>query len=378
MNTQQRPAWMEGLHGYGAGAGAFLSWWKQSLQAWLPPRWRTLLGLSRDRLLLVPAGAQLQLRLQTGDALRDLALLPLPLRAQELEAVLGERLAGVPRWLLLAPASALQRNLILPAAAAERLRDVVGFEIDRQTPFAADAVRFDARVLARRADGQLEVELVAVPRARFDAAMAGLGEPAATLAGVEVADAQGVPLGVNLLPAAQRSRRHDPRKRWNLALGAVALLALAALGWQILDNRRAAAEAFVAQVEKQAAQARQVSAQRQQLVDIVEGLDYLDRLRAARPTTVEVLNEVSQRLPDDTYLEKFAIEGDRLLLIGFSAEASALVAKMEGSPLWRAPALSGPLQPDPRTRRDRFSMTAELVGNAAATPAPPAASGAAR
>ena len=83
------------------------------------------------------------------------------------------------------------------------------------------------------------------------------------------------------------------------------------------------------------------------------------------------MDAVSRRLPDNTYLEKLAIEGDRLLLIGLSPEASALVAKLEGSKLWKSPALSGALQPDPRTRRDRFSLTAELIG--AVPPTTPAA-----
>ena len=110
--------------------------------------------------------------------------------------------------------------------------------------------------------------------------------------------------------------------------------------------------------------------QRQQLVDIVEGAAFLDSARAARPTTVEVLDELTRRLPNSTYLEKVSMEGDRLLLIGLSPEASALVGKMEASTLWKSPALSGALQPDPRSRRDRFSLTAELIGDTAAVPSP--------
>ena len=94
---------------------------------------------------------------------------------------------------------------------------------------------------------------------------------------------------------------------------------------------------------------------------IVAGQGFLDRSRAARPTTVEILDELSRRLPDGTWLEKVAIEGDQLVLIGLSSEASALVRRLEPSPLWRSPALTGALQPDPRTGRDRFSLVAELA-----------------
>ena len=358
---------------YRAGAGGFMAWWKQSLLDWLPARWQERFGLAQDRLLVTHEGDRLQLQWQNLQGLHELAWLPVPVEVVDLEAVLGTRLAALPRWMLLPAGSALQRCLVLPAAAADRLRDVVGFEIDRQTPFTADTVRFDTRVLERRADGQLDVELVAVPRTRFDAALAGLGGLASSLVGVDARGADGMPLGVNLLPVGMRRSRQDPLRTWNWALAAFALIAVAATAWQVLDNRRASAAAFNAQVESRAVQARVVAMQRQQLVDIVEGAAFLDSARAARPTTVEVLDELTRRLPDSTYLEKVSMEGDRLLLIGLSPEASALVARMEGSKLWRAPALSGALQPDPRTRLDRFSLTAELTGSPA--PAKPTTGG---
>ena len=355
------------LRRYRTGAGGFMAWWKQSLLDWLPARWQERFGLAQDRLLIAHEGDCLHLQWQNLQGLHDLTWLPAPAEAADLDAVLGLRLAGLPRWLLLPAGSALQRRLLLPAAAADRLRDVVGFEIDRQTPFSADSVRFDTRVLERRADGQLDTELVAVPRTRFDAAVAGLGGLASSLVGVDARGADGMPLGVNLLPVDLRRGRQDPMSAWHWALAAFALIAVAATAWQVLDNRRASAAAFEAQVESRAVQARVVAMQRQQLVDTVEGAAFLDSARAARPTTVEVLDELTRRLPDSTYLEKVSIEGDRLLLIGLSPEASALVARMEGSTLWRAPALSGALQPDPRTRLDRFSLTAELIGSPVAT-----------
>ncbi|GAB2493561.1 PilN domain-containing protein [Pseudoxanthomonas sangjuensis] len=350
---------------YGSGAGGFFAWWKRGLAAWLPARWRLLFGLAPDRLLLsceTDAGQVLRLRRQNDAEIHDLAQVPLPLQAADLDALLNPRLARLQRWLVLPAGAVLRRHLSLPAAAADRLRDVVGFEIDRQTPFAADAVRYDARILQRRADGQLDAELVVAPRRELDGILATLGDAGNDLAGVDVADAAGKPLGVNLLPTESRGRRRDPLQGWNLLLAAVAALALVAAAWQVLQNRRAAAERFAAGVEAKAADARRVAAQRQRLADLVEGAAFLDRTRAARPTALEVMDELSRRLPEGTYLEKLSIEDDRLLLIGLSNEASALVARLEGSKLWRTPALTGALQRDPRSRRDRFSLTAELAG----------------
>ena len=348
-------------------AGGFFAWWGRSLAAWLPRAWRTTLGLDRGRLLLGIDDDALQLCLQDGDGLRDIGRMPLPTELEVdgndvLAAVLSPSLAELPRWLLLPAGACLRRQLVLPAAAAERLRDVVGFEIDRQTPFAAEDAAYDARLLSRReGDGQLDAELVVVPRAALEAQRNALGAQARWLAGADVAGSDGQPLGVNLLPPAARFARADPWRAWNLALAGVAVLAIAAALWQMLENRRNAADAFAIVAGRQANAARAVSVQRQRLVDLVQGQAFLDKSRGGRATTVEVLDELSRRLPDDTYLEKFALEGDRLTLIGLSSEASALVGKLEGSKLWRAPALTGALVPDPRTQRDRFTLVAELV-----------------
>lgn len=349
------------------GAGGFFSWWGRTLASWLPLRTRQALGVDRGRLLLQVDGDSVHLRLQQAGEVRDLAVLPsladlsAATASDPLAPLLPPRVAELPRWLLLPPAACLRRRLNLPAAAAERLRDVVGFEIDRQTPFTADAVAYDARVLARRdADGQLDAELVAVPRQALDPQLAAIGPLASTLSGIEVAGADGAPLGVNLLPPAQRSTRSDPFRYWNLALAAVAVLALAATLWQVLENRREAIADLKQTISRNAAGARQAAIQRQQLVDLIEGQAFLDRTRKARPSTVEVIDELSRRLPDGTYLEKLAIEDESLLMIGLSGEASSLIGKLQGTPLWRSPALTGAVQPDPATNRDRFTLTAEI------------------
>src|SRR5690554_1374944 len=358
---------------FAPGFGGFWRWWGRALASWLPARMRAVLELDGRRLLLRDAGGELQVSLEHGGQARE--LLRLPWQADgagedPLQGLLPPALAALPRWLVLPAGAALRRPMRVPAAAGDRLRDVLGFEIDRQTPFTADEVRHDARVTGRRSDGQLEVELVVVPRPVCDAAIARVGGAAAGLAGIDLADAADEPLEVNLLPVASRHRRADPWRRWNLALAALAVVAVASAMWMVLENRRAAADGFEQASLERIARAREASDQRREVADHIEGMQYLAGLRAERPTMVEILDELSRRLPDNSFLEKLSVENDRLLLIGQSTEASALVRELGDSPLWRSPALAGALQQDPRSRRDRFTLTAELaVADPAAAPA---------
>lgn len=353
-----------------AGLRGFLHWWGHGLLAWLPARWRGLLATGDDRLLLSSQGDEVQLLLQRQGSVSALDRLPSPLAAETLAAVLHGRAQQLPRWLLLPAGLGLRRRLLLPAAAGPRLDAVLGFEIERQTPFSADAVLHAGRILQARADGQLEVELVVVPKRQFEAIAAALGGDSAQLAGVALADAQGHALaGINLLPVAQRRGRRNPWRGWNLGLALLAALALALGLAQLLDNRRAAADALQMRMHAREDRARAVSDQRQQLLAAQEGGSWLRAQRNGRPSAVEVMDALAQRLPEGTYLEKLAIDGDQLTLIGVSNQAAALVGKLEGAPQWRSPALSGALQQDPRTRLDRFTVVAQLVTTA--SPAAP-------
>ncbi|HDS1104234.1 PilN domain-containing protein [Stenotrophomonas maltophilia] len=364
-------AWQDSLRQVqgriGPGTGRFLRWWRHGLLAWVPVRWQWALGWGQARLLLLRDGDHLQVWREAGERREDVVRLPWPLSPQALDRVLEPRLRGLPRVWLLPATDVLRRTLRLPGAAADRLRAVVGFEIDRQTPFESSQVSFDVRELGLAGEGQLQVELVAWPLRQLDAWRASVGEWADALAGVDAIDAQGRALQVNLLPPAQRQRRPDPMRRWNVLLTVAALLMLVLAALQLLDNRRAAADELRAQVERSARSARGVASERAQLQALVEGAAFLEKQRNQRAGTVEIWNELTRRLPEGTYLEKLAIESNNLQLIGLSREASQLVQLLQDAPQWRKVNLTGVLQADgAASGRDRFTMTAELQPLAAA------------
>ena len=181
----------------------FLSWWGNALAAWLPPGTRDLIGLTPQRLLLRVRERDLELALWRGDE-PALATSAGRLGDRGDPSRCCRRVPGC-RWLL--PAAWLRRRLVLPAAAGERLREVLGFEIDRQTPSPpTGALR---RVLGNRGDDRIEVELAVVPRTTLEP-LAALG-PLAPTRGRRCRRRAAAPL-VNLMGDARRRRRSLARR----------------------------------------------------------------------------------------------------------------------------------------------------------------------
>jgi general secretion pathway protein L len=134
--------------------------------------------------------------------------------------------------------------------------------------------------------------------------------------------------------------------------------------WLMLDNRRDAHAATEARVAATRAQAMQARRARNALKGSVDAANFLARKRSQQPTMLELLDDLTRRIPDSTYVEKISITDGSVLLIGQSQQASALVGLLQGSPLILRPTLTGSVQTDPRSGKERFTLSAVVAGSA--------------
>lgn len=357
-------AWQDKLRWFvsqTAPGGRFWRWWQQSLLAWLPSRWRRRLGGAETRLLLYLRSDQLSVVCQRDHGLREVVNVPWPITFQEFSQVIPQSMGVMPTVWLLPQAQVLRRRMLLPAAAMSRLMTVTMYEIDRQTPFQSDQVYHGARMLTRHPDGQMTVELVVVPRRLIDGDLGIPRDWRSCLSGVDVIDERGRPLGVNLLPVHQRLRQQDPWMRWKLLLIGATIGLVVLAGMLLLDNRHNAALHLQELIQQDSERMKQLTEQRQQLFDLVDGARFFAEQRNKQPPAVAVWDALTRRLPSKTYLEKLSLEGGQMQLIGMSSEAASLVRRLEGDPLWRKPSLTGVLQSDAGPGMDRFTITAELM-----------------
>lgn len=348
----------------------FLSWWKNELLGCLPLAWRNRLSAAPLRVIAERDGDNLKLVRQRGQQ----RLQELVLSDPETELGLVARFLNHEEepasqvWLKLPASRVLRRKLSLPLAAAENLPQILAFEMDRQTPFKADQVYFDHRIVRRDpTTGQLSVEIAVVPRNVLDAELALAQRYKLSFDGADC-EAQKQPgelAGFNLLPSQLKVERSDRQQRinWILAAGAVALLF--ALMSQHLQARRAAVETLRAEVDEaqnEAAAVRQIEAR---LKDAISGANFLADRKCAAPQVINVLLELTERIPDDTWLERISFVSRQVQIQGQSAEANKLIGLLQKAKTVANPQVQGVIQPDPGTGKDRFTIQLDLREGAA-------------
>lgn len=360
----------------GSPLPGFFSWWGGELRQLLPLRWRSWLGGGAVWYLLQHEPGRWTLR-HNGDGAPlagwDDTLDPAAQQAELARATAGTAAEDLRLALCLAADAALRRRLPLPLAARDNLRQVGAFEMDRQTPFRVEQVHYDIRATAVAAPpGRFNAELVAVPRGVLDDQLQQLREAGIAVDAVDLADGARR-LGVNLLPREQARVRRDPRRRLNLALaGGIVVLLVLCLG-QWLHNRQDALAAMQAQVDSMQGHARRVALLRRQLQDSAGAAGFLVQKKARSVPVLDVLQELTARLPDDTWLERFTLDSaGHIGFQGQSAKAASLVDALQDSKRIGNPGFQGVIQRDPATGKERFYMVAQALPPAAgAAPAGP-------
>lgn len=363
-------------------ATRFLSWWLSELAALVPQKLK-LWWLEAERVVLLTVGeGYVELSRVTGNRLdckrldaaaATVAGTPAPTLTNEI----GARDALMIR---LREDQVLDRTITLPLAVEENLRQALGFELDRYTPFRSDQAYFDFRVTDRATDTQrLTVALLVAPKATVDATVAtarahGLSVVGATLAEDVIRHGNACR---NLLPVGARGKsRNAPRFWWRIAVLCFAGLLLATALLIPIWQKRAAAISLLKPLEEAQAIARDTDALRDRLEKATSQYNLLPNKKWDGQSAIRVLDEVSKRLPDDAFLTQFDYDGTTVQLMGEASSASSLVEALEASPLLKEAGFKSQVSKVLSTAADRFHISATLEGNertrleAAAEPAP--------
>lgn len=338
--------------------GDFFTWWGDQLRGFLPTGLAGAAPQDHDAIVLTVGDppdlieAALRKRGQTGK-LGRFTLDPAGLRLlKQACAQPGRPPATVLR---LDAEFLLEKQLTLPLAAERDLDRVLGFEMDRETPFAIDEVYWDATVLERdRRQGRLKVLLSLVPRASLEDLIGALGsvDLAPTVLAPVLADGSVRPIHLDH-SAPRGNDRAVPLLAW--ATAALALIAIAlpfarqALAFHSIDATIAALQPTV---DEAARLRRQITG---------GGGEAIAAERGKLPNALKVLAATTQALPDDTHLTDLSLKNRRLSLIGQSAAAARLLGALAADPTFKDPAFAAPVTKLEANRQEIFSIATQVA-----------------
>jgi len=347
--------------------GKFFHWWLDELRQALPPAWQQKLQHALRRLTLRLDGESLSVGVDENRSLQALDTFSISqgvaLQQQQINDLLVEHeLLEAPRFLLLDQEAVLRKEIMLPAAAESNLSQVLAFEMDRQTPFRAQDVYFDWKILERGGDsGQIRLEIFVVPRSEVDKTLHSLQLRKLSPAGIDILDG-GKTMGLNLLPAEKRVRMVNSKARMNFALAGVAVILLALVMTQSLYLRAHQVSELEDAIAEVRDEARRVQRIKEQIGDSSEAATFLTVRRDASPLAIELLADITRILPNDTYLDRLVIGQTSVQLQGKSQNAQQLIERVNESELLDEASFRGSTRLDARSGLEIFEVNAVISG----------------
>ncbi|MGE5097627.1 MAG: PilN domain-containing protein [Betaproteobacteria bacterium] len=349
---------------------AFWRWWTNELAQLVPEavspqgRLARLPQLEMDEALvqLVPAPGAPAIEPRSVDlSAMDLA------RARAAVRELLER-AGENRGrarLALGHRDALVRRVTLPLATEENLAQVLGFEMDRLTPFRAEDVYHDERILSRDTTAGTLVALLAMARRDLvDARLERLRALGVSVQGVSLREEPAHPgPALDLLPVEQRGERETRGERIlrRVLAAAVVVLVFAVLFVPIWQKREAAM-ALNPVVQKARQEAEATDSIARQLEREVGDYNFLLAKKHGAYPALAYIEEISRLLPDHTWVQELQIKNTgkarELQIQGETSSSSKLLETLSQSALMQDVNTRGTVTRGSTPGSERFMIAA--------------------
>jgi general secretion pathway protein L len=325
---------------------SFWYWWTHQLGAMVPKR--VAMAFAGDASLTdiaIEDTALVRVKVGTGDNVpaQELKRLPfVPRDIAGMRAALDEVMRGEGRdvRVLVSPQHVLRKRVVLPMATEENLRDVVGFDMDRQTPFTAEQVYFGAAVVARDvARDRIEAEVVVVPKNALEPWLKEMRAAAISVHSIVAADEFTSASKRNVAPIELLSKSAGVARRWsniqriNVGLLSLALfLILLAVVLPIWQKREMVKELMplAAKAESEFKITQRVT---EDYTRLANEYNYVVSRKHINFPMVMLVDEITKISPDTMWIQNFEYKSlaktRELQLAGEAASVSKVMESLE-------------------------------------------------
>ncbi len=337
-------------------AGRFFVWWGEALLDLIPWRGAASPAKRQATLYVRPDRWFLRATAEAAAAPLDTHLSDGALADQMLQLADGAPLSRL--TILLPREHVIVRRVELPQMSAAHMRQAVELQVDRLSPFKADAVRTAVRVAGYDHEkGVSNVDVAIVPLLRVRPIEQRLRAIGLSASAVDVEGEDGGGLGFDLSepPSAEDSRRSRTLKL-GLAFVAAVVWTLAIYAWG--ESGQGEIERWEGRITALRPQAERSAAMRQQ----IEGLTApVARANAHDPAAVlNMLLELTRVLPDSVRVLDLRLEGDVVALSGLAGNAADLIGLLERSKSFSDVKFASPVVRKSETGVERFEIGMRL------------------
>jgi len=325
--------------------GDFFQWWVRGLLYLLPPSLRRAMQVTPDRITIDFKGQQVKIKRYTEGLTAPVEEKGFQSAGNELQKTaalqwLKDKSEADAEIILLVPKKmVLEKSLMLPGAAEENLRQVLGLDKEGQ---------------------QIQVELYLTLREQIDPLLKEIRSWDIALQAIGITDGESHNYTLNLLDPEERPVQKDKANRTVLALAVLAFVLFIAVLWvPVIKNDQRLSNLEAELVESRNV-AMRVQTLREERDTIIEKTRFLAAQRADQITTVELLNELTRIIPDNTWLTRLVINAGEIHIQGESEAASSLIQALESSDLFVDAKFTSPIRKNNATNKDRFHVSARL------------------
>ena len=339
----------------GRSASEFLRWWKQHLWECVPASMRRRIVQSRRPAIWSPSDDRVWVAGASLDSSKSFTQSALAQRGGDVALVVGEN-------------NGFRRTVDLPMSVESGLQQVLGFELDRLTPLRPSELYYDFHVVERNnSAGTCRVELVAAPKTRVAPLLDAAAKRNINVSRLLLSPADAdTPLDL-LSPSRALAGEGATNRNWiNWALaGLCAALALALVIFPLWQMRQQVIDLQPIEAKaKSDAEAASIL-QRQLEKQIGEYNLPLSRKHAS-PLAIQVLEELSKRLPEDTWVQTLEIHAvpnqktREVVLQGETGSGGKIMQILQESALLKDPTFKSTMT-RVAPNAERFHIAAELV-----------------
>ncbi len=345
-----------------------MKWWFQQLEQSLPVTIKTFFTENKAVLRLLVSDEKLVIKEMFGRTekvkkQRDYLWQDLDSKAELVEQ-LSITLKNKQLELFVPYQQVIIKRIQLPKVALENLENVLKFEMDLYTPLTSEQVLYGYKVLESD-DQWIAINLMVTPKRGIEKILKQLSNYGLSVHRIysnefkDSRDDNSFP-DINLLPAVPEAESVSPLSNLTGYLFIALLILIGATIYLPINQKIEQLNYLNVELKQAKKEAVEIIKLKNDIDESVKKLTTIVRAKTKEAVMLEVINELSLVLPEDSWVYQFNKKQNFVQIRGYAAKASSVMTSIESSSLFSHTQFKSPVVTDKRVKKERFDLKMKI------------------